>query len=59
MVNKEVVMETLKTVIDPEIGMDLVKLGLIYKVEVKSDKVHILMIILNNWIIFYNYYLRL
>ncbi len=43
MVNKKDVFEALKEVKDPEIGLDVVSLGLIYKVEVKDSSVYILM----------------
>jgi len=36
-------MKVLKECYDPEIGISLVDLGLIYDVEVKGDKVHIKM----------------
>jgi metal-sulfur cluster biosynthetic enzyme len=36
-VNKEKVIEALSTVIDIEIGIDIVSLGLIYKVEIDED----------------------
>lgn len=43
MVTKEQVLETLKTVKDPEIGLDVVSLGLIYEVAVADDKVKVIM----------------
>jgi len=42
-VTKQDVMKVLKECYDPEIGISLVDLGLIYDVEVKGDKVHIKM----------------
>ncbi len=36
-VTKETIMEALKNVIDYEIGIDVVRLGLIYDVQVKDD----------------------
>lgn len=43
MLTKEEAYEELKTVIDPEIGIDIVNLGMVYGVEVSEDgrKVHI------------------
>jgi len=38
MVNKEEVMEALKEIIDPEIGANIVDLGLIYEVRVDNGK---------------------
>ncbi len=35
---EEAVIETLKTVYDPEIPVDIYELGLIYNVEIKEDK---------------------
>ena len=35
------VMEALEEVIDPELGLDFVELGLIYGVEIDSGKVHV------------------
>jgi len=43
MVNKEDVMKALRKCYDPEIGVNLVDLGLIYDVKVDGDKVHIKM----------------
>lgn len=43
MLTKDQVYEELKTVLDPEIGIDIVNLGMVYGVEVSEDgkKVHI------------------
>jgi metal-sulfur cluster biosynthetic enzyme len=43
MVSKEDVMKVLKECYDPELGISLVDLGLIYDVQVKNDKVIIKM----------------
>ncbi|MCL6090008.1 MAG: metal-sulfur cluster assembly factor [Candidatus Thermoplasmatota archaeon] len=43
MVAKEEIMEQLKQVSDPEIGMDIVNLGLVYDVEINGDRVYIRM----------------
>jgi len=43
MVTKQEVMKVLKKCYDPEIGISLVDLGLIYDVQVKNDKVRIKM----------------
>lgn len=43
MTEKEDIVEVLKTVNDPELQMDVWNLGLIYEVQVKKDKVNIVM----------------
>lgn len=43
MITKEQILEELKAVEDPEIGMDVVNLGLVYEVNIDNDKVYIKM----------------
>lgn len=38
---EEQILESLKQVLDPEVGVNIVDLGLIYKVEIKPDEVYI------------------
>ena len=38
MITKEQVIEQLKKVVDPELGMDIYTLGLIYNIDVKDKK---------------------
>ncbi|NJE08550.1 metal-sulfur cluster assembly factor [Thermococcus sp. M39] len=35
--SKELILEKLKEVVDPEIGIDVVNLGLIYEVDIRPD----------------------
>jgi len=39
--NEESIFETLKIVMDPEVGVNIVDLGLIYKVELRPEEVYI------------------
>ena len=41
MVDEEEVTEALSNVIDPELGLDFVELGLVYEIEVDGSDVHI------------------
>jgi metal-sulfur cluster biosynthetic enzyme len=43
MVSEEEVREQLKEVIDPELDVNIVDLGLVYEIEVEDDEVEILM----------------
>ena len=42
MATKEEVLEVLRTVEDPELGMDVVDLGLVYEVEIEDSKAKIM-----------------
>lgn len=39
--NPEAILETLKSVVDPEVGVNIVDLGLVYKVEINPEEVYI------------------
>ena len=39
--NPEQIKESLKSVLDPEVGVNIVDLGLVYKVEINPDEVYI------------------
>ena len=43
MLTKEKIIEALQTIKDPEIGLDVWTMGLIYNLEIKDDVVNILM----------------
>ena len=40
---KEIILKKLRTVIDPELGINIVDLGLIYGIKIKDDKVTVKM----------------
>ncbi|KAA3608852.1 MAG: metal-sulfur cluster assembly factor [Calditrichaeota bacterium] len=42
-VDKHQILDTLKEVIDPELGVDIVNLGLIYSVDIDDNNIRILM----------------
>lgn len=39
--NQEEVLETLKAIIDPEVGLNIVDLGLVYRVDIASNKIEV------------------
>ncbi len=43
MMKREEVVKVLETVIDPELGLDVWTLGLIYKIDIKEDEIEIVM----------------
>lgn len=40
---EDLVMENLRTIVDPELGINIVELGLVYEVKVDNDNVHVKM----------------
>ena len=43
MLTKDLILEKLKNVLDPELGISIVDLGLVYNVEIKGSDVELLM----------------
>ncbi len=43
MINENDVWNVLKTVIDPEIGLDVVNLGLVYELKISDDRIYVKM----------------
>ncbi len=43
MINENEVWNVLKTVIDPEIGLDVVNLGLVYELKISDDSIYVKM----------------
>ncbi len=43
MIEKKDVLNVLKKVVDPEIGLDIVELGFIYDIKVKDDRIFVKM----------------
>ena len=41
---KEALLDALRSVIDPEIGMSVVSLGLVRKIEIHDERAHVVMI---------------
>ena len=41
--DKQEVLERLKSVVDPELGIDIVNLGLIYDIKIEGDSIHVKM----------------
>ena len=44
-ITEDEIREALRQVIDPEIGMDIITLGLIRQIDVREDRVHVIMIL--------------
>lgn len=43
MLNRETMYETLKNIYDPEVGINIVDMGLVYGVDVEANKVSVIM----------------
>ena len=43
MVDRNKIIEALSTVYDPEVGIDIVNLGLVYNIDIKDDVVNVIM----------------
>ncbi len=43
MITKEDVINVLKTVLDPEIGLDVINLGLVYEIKIENDEIYLKM----------------
>lgn len=43
MITKDQILDSLRTVIDPEIGLNIVDLGLVYTAEEKEGNIHVAM----------------
>ena len=41
MVNEEIIRESLKGILDPELGLNIVDLGLVYDIDIHDGDVHI------------------
>jgi len=41
MINENDIIESIKTVIDPEVGFDVYSMGLIYKIDIHDDSVKV------------------
>ncbi len=42
---EEAVREALRSIIDPEIGMNVIELGLLRRLDIEEDKAHVVMIL--------------
>ena len=44
-ISEDEIREALREVVDPEIGMDIITLGLIRQIDLREDRVHVIMIL--------------